>query len=232
MNSIGSLINGLERPSAGSEDTAKRVLELCGKISPKNAVFIGDESFTPALIKERTKADVLACYAEPNRAERAEKAGLSAKISMPFEIPVRDNGKWDFIWYNGASSLEGSAGLLEQIDDNLEKGGTAVFRTLCWLIDPSPDTKCYVERRFGKPEALDAVLRNAKEQGFKIRDFYIAPKTDWTHGLYEPLRSAMQTLEGASEDGAETGISELNKEMYMFELHSEEYSFVYYILEK
>lgn len=232
MNSISSLINGLERPSAGSEDTAKRVLELCGKISPKNAVFIGDESFTPALIKERTKADVLACYAEPNRAERAEKAGLSAKISMPFEIPVRDNGKWDFIWYNGASSLEGSAGLLEQIDDNLEKGGTAVFRTLCWLIDPSPDTKCYVERRFGKPEALDAVLRNAKEQGFKIRDFYIAPKTDWTRGLYEPLRSAMQTLEGASEDGAETGISELNKEMYMFELHSEEYSFVYYILEK
>lgn len=232
MNSISSLINGLERPSAGSEETAKRVLELCGKITPKNAVFIGDESFTPALIAERTKADVIACFAEQNRAERAEKSGLAAKVSMPFEIPARDNGKWDFIWYNGASSLEGSAGLLEQIDGELEKGGTAVFRTLCWLIEPSPDTKCYVERRFGKPEALDAVLRSAKERGFKIRDFYIAPKTDWTHGLYEPLRLAMQTLEGTSEDGAETGISELNKEMYMFELHSEEYSFVYYILEK
>lgn len=232
MNSIGSLINGLERPSAGSEDTAKRVLELCGNISPKNAVFIGDESFTPALIKERTKADVLACYAEPHRAERAEKAGLTAKVSMPFEIPERSGGKWDFIWYNGVTSFDGASRLPELIYEALEKGGTAVFRTLCWLIEPSPDTRCYVERRFGKPEALDAVLRNAKEQGFKIRDFYIAPKTDWTHGLYEPLSSAMQTLEGASEDGAETGISELNKEIYMFELHSEEYSFVYYILEK
>ena len=232
MNSISSLISGLERPSAGSEETARRVLELCGKISPKNAVFIGDECLTPALIQEQTKADVLACFAEQNRAERAEKAGLTARVSMPFEIPARDNGKWDFIWYNGASSLEGSAGLLEQIYEALEKGRTAVFRTLCWLIDPSPDTKCYVERRFGSPEPLDAVLRNAKEQGFGIRDFYIAPKTDWTHGLYEPLRAAMQALEGASEDGAETGISELNKEMYMFELHSEEYSFVYYILEK
>ena len=157
--------------------------------------------------------------------------GFSARVVMPFEIPQNEPA-WDFIWYNGVSSLEGSARLLEQIYDNLEKGGTAVFRTLCWLIEPSPDTKCYVERRFGKPEALDAVLRNAKEQGFKIRDFYIAPKTDWTHGLYEPLKAAMQQLEGASEDGEETGISELNKEMYMFELHSEEYSFVYYILEK
>lgn len=232
MSSISNLINGLERPTAGSEETAARVLSLCGNISPKNVLFIGDEYFTPTLVKKQTGAEVAACFTEQFRAEHAAAMGFSARVVMPFEIPQGENGGWNFIWYNGVSSLEGSARLLEQIHDNLEKGGTAVFRTLCWLIEPSPDTKCYVERRFGKPEALDAVLRNAKEQGFKIRDFYIAPKTDWTHGLYEPLKNAMQKLEGVSEDGEETGISELNKEMYMFDLHSEEYSFVYYILEK
>ncbi len=231
MSSIGNLINGLDRPTAGSEETATRVLALCGNVSPKNALFIGDEYFTPTLVKKTTGAEVAACFFEQFRADRAAAMGFSARVVMPFEIPPSENS-WDFIWYNGVSSLEGSARLLEQIHDNLEKGGTAVFRTLCWLIEPSPDTKCYVERRFGKPEALDAVLRNAKDQGFKIRDFYIAPKTDWTHGLYEPLKNAMQKLEGVSEEGEETGISELNKEMYMFDLHSEEYSFVYYILEK
>ena len=231
MSSIGNLINNLDRPTAGSEETAARVLSLCGNVSPKNALFIGDEYFTPTLVKNQTGAEVSACFFEQFRADRAAAMGFPARVVMPFEIPQNEPA-WDFIWYNGVSSLEGSARLLEQIYDNLEKGGTAVFRTLCWLIEPSPDTKCYVERRFGKPEALDAVLRNAKEQGFKIRDFYIAPKTDWTHGLYEPLKNAMQKLEGVSEDGEETGISELNKEMYMFDLHSEEYSFVYYILEK
>ena len=231
MSSIGNLINNLDRPTAGSEETAARVLSLCGNVSPKNALFIGDEYFTPTLVKKQTGAEVSACFFEQFRADRAAAMGFPARVVMPFEI-LQNEPAWDFIWYNGISSLEGSARLLEQIHDNLEKGGTAVFRTLCWLIEPSPDTKCYVERRFGKPEALDAVLRNAKEQGFKIRDFYIAPKTDWTHGLYEPLKAAMQQLEGVSEDGEETGISELNKEMYMFDLHSEEYSFVYYILEK
>ena len=231
MSSISIIFNNLDRPTAGSEETAQKVLSLCGNISPKNALFIGDEYFTPTLIKKQTGAEISACFFEQFRAERAAAKGFSSRVVMPFEIPQSENPR-DFIWYNGVSALEGSALLLEQIYDNLEKGGTAVFRTLCWLIEPSPDTKCYIERRFGKPEALDAVLRNAKEQGFKIRDFYIAPKTDWTHGLYEPLKAEMQKLEGASEDGEETGISELNKEMYMFDLHSEEYSFVYYILEK
>lgn len=232
MGSISNLFNGLDRATAGSEETAARVLSLCGNISPKNALFIGDEYFTPTLVKKQTGAEVCACYTERYRAKRAADRGFSARVVMPFEIPQSENGGWDFIWYNGISSLDGSARLLEMIYDSLEKGGAAVFRTLCWLIEPSPDTKCYIERRFGKPEALDAVLRNAKEQGFGIRDFFIAPKTDWTHGLYEPLKNAMQQLEGVSEDGEETGISELNKEIYMFELHSEEYSFVYYILEK
>ena len=71
-----------------------------------------------------------------------------------------------------------------------------------------------MERRFGKPEALDAVLRNAKEQGFKIRDFYIAPKTDWTHGLYEPLKNATiicdyETLGDVNASGGEPDISDV-----------------------
>ncbi len=231
MSLISNLINGLERPTAGSEETARNVMDMCKKISADNALFVGDELFTPALIQKTTGAKVSACFTEKNRAERAEAKGFSASVVMPFEIPSGENG-WDFVWYNGTTSLEGSARLLEAVYDSLKSKGKAVFRTLCWLIDPSPDTKCYVERRFGRPEALDSVLRCAKEQGFKVLDFYIAPKTDWTHGLYEPLKNAMQQLDGEREDGEESGISELNKEIYMFELHSEEYSFVYYILEK
>lgn len=231
MSFISSLIGDLERSTAGSRHTAEEVMKLCGNISAKRALFVGDENETPKIIAEATNAAVLAGYAEQHRVERALKAGLDAHFVMPFELPTTDGG-WEFLWYNGLTEPDGVPRRLEELKNILRSGGTAVFRTLCYLIDPSPDTRCYVERRFGEPEELDRVLREAKEKGLKIRDFYIAPKTDWTHGLYEPLKGAMHSLEASLGSTEETtGIAELNKEMDMFELHSEEYSFVYYIFQ-
>ncbi|MCH5208602.1 MAG: hypothetical protein J1F04_06930 [Oscillospiraceae bacterium] len=234
MSFISNLISELERSTAGSAQTAKEVMRLCGNVTAKRALFVGDDFDTPKIIAEATGAEVLAGYAEQNRAERALNMKINAKQVMTYELPhgSQQDGGWEFLWYNGLSEPDGVSNRLEEIKSILTSGGVAVFRTLCYLIEPSLDTRSYVERRFGRPEELDRVLREAKENGLKIRDFYIAPKTDWTRGLYEPLREAMHKLEAAREDDDEvSGIAELNKEMDMFELHSEEYSFVYYILQ-
>lgn len=217
----------MERSTAGSEDTAREVMRLCGKISAENALFCGDDLFTPRLIGESTGAEVTAAFHEDFRVESALSAGLNARLAGIYEIPER-NGGWDFIWYNGGAEPDGITRRLEQLHGSLKKGAAAVFRTLCWLIDPSPDTKCYAERRFGRPEPLDSALREAKECGFEIRDFYISPKSDWTAGLYQPITELMRQYEGGEDETA--GIGEINKEIYMFDLHSEEYSYVYYIL--
>lgn len=216
----------LERSTAGSEDTARRVMQMCGKISAENALFCGDDLFTPRLIGEFTGARVTAAFHEDFRVEFASNAGLDARSAGIYEIPERDGG-WDFIWYNGGAEPDGVSRRLEQLRGGL-KNGIAVYRALCWLIEPSPDTKCYVERRFGRPEPLDSVLCEAKETGFEVRDFYIAPKSDWTTGYYKPLSKLVQQYEGSDEEVS--GIGEINKEVYMFDLHSEEYSYVYYIL--
>ncbi|MCH5204924.1 MAG: hypothetical protein J1F03_09245 [Oscillospiraceae bacterium] len=230
MSFVSNLISELERSTAGSEQTAREVMRLCGEISAKRALFVGDDFDTPRIIAEATKAEVLAGYAEQYRVDRALERGISANLVMTYELPKSEDG-WEFLWYNGLSEPDGVPRRLEELKNILKSGGVAVFRTLCYLIEPSLDTRGYVERRFGKPEELDRVLREAKDEGLKIRDFYIAPKSDWTHGLYEPLREAMRRLEAAADDDDEvSGIAELNKEMGMFELHSEEYSFVYYIL--
>lgn len=231
MGFISNLISGLERSTAGSEQTAREVMRLCGDIKAKRALFVGDESYTPRIIAEATNAEVVAGYAEQSRVERALAAGLNARMVMAFDMPGVEGG-WDFLWYNGLTEPDGVPQRIERLKSVLKSGGVAVLRTLCYLIEPSPDTKCYVERRFGKPDELDRVLREAKAQGLKIRDFYIAPKSDWTRGLYEPMREAMRQLEGVADGNEEAaGIAELNKEIYMFELHSEEYSFVYYIFQ-
>ena len=44
------------------------------------------------------------------------------------------------------------------------------------------------------------------------------------------MSELVRRFEGAEDDEAAAGIGEINKEIYMFDLHSEEYSFVYYIL--
>lgn len=232
MSFIGKVMRQTERSTAGSEQTARKVLELLGGRGFKNALFMGDDSITPKLIEDECGCPVTATYHEDYRAEKAAEAGLSAKLVGAFEF-LDNEGGWDLVWYNGNTEPDGVPRRLERLFGCLKSGGVAVFRTLCWLIDPSPDTKGYIERRFGRPVPLDRVLREAKEVGFKILNFYIAPKTDWTKCFYSRIAEIMRTLDGSSDDDdKQSGIGELNKEMNMFELHSEEYSYVYYILRR
>ena len=231
---LSVMIGQMDRSTAGSEDTSRRVLKMCGGKKPRNALFFGDDIFTPRLIAEETGAHVLATFGEEQRVDAAAKAGLDARQVGAFEITAVDGG-WDMIWYNGLTEPDGIARRMEQLRGNLSAGGAAVYRTLCWLIDPSLDTKGFVEHRFGRPVHLDEVLREAKEQKFTVEDFYIAPRSDWKQSFYEPLSKLVQTYENArgSTDGdVAAGVGEINREMYMFDLHSEEYSFVYYILRK
>ncbi len=229
MSFYNELLKQMERSTAGSEDTARKVMELCGKVSAQNALFFGDDLFTPALIKEKTGAELLATFYEDYRAEKAAEMGMTTRVVGAYEIAARDGG-WDFIWFNGSAEPDGVARRFEQLHEGLKKGKTAVYRTLCWLIDPSPDTKGYVERRFGRPMPLDKVVLSAKEQGFKVLDFYIAPRSDWLDGYYRPMNELLGTITRGTDGDDGAGIGEVNKETYMFELHSEEYSYVYYIL--
>lgn len=228
-NFLSAIVEQMDRSTAGSEDTARRVMQMC-KCKPRNALFFGDDVLTPSLIAKTTGAKLLATFGERFRAERAAALGLDARTVGAYEVTKTDGG-WDLIWYNGLTEPDGVPRRLEQIRGALSEGGTAVFRTLCWLIDPSLDTKSYIERRFGRPEPLDEVLRQAKERRFSIEDFYIAPKSDWRRSFYEPMSELVRKPEGAvSDDDAASGIGEINKEIYMFDLHSAEYSFVYYVL--
>ena len=229
MNFLGDLLEDLEFGSAGSRETANAVLDMCGKISPERAVFVGDDCYTPALIQKKLGCSVTAAYADDVRAEKAAAEGINVRSVQSFEIPEAEGG-YDLLWYNGVVEFDGVDRRLAQLRSLIAKGGTAVYRTLCWLIDPSPDTLCYCEKRFGIIEPLDRVIIYAKEQGFRVNDFYIAPKSDWTEHHYKPLSEAAGRC-GASIDGdAAAGMTVLEKEEEMFELHCEEYSYVYYIL--
>jgi SAM-dependent methyltransferase len=222
----------MERSSAGSDETARKVLSLCGKVKSGNALFVGDDLFTPQFIADSTGCAVKSAFTDPVHVERAKAAGLDAVSVQLFELPHTEGG-FDLVWYNGSVEFDGIAMRLEQLKDRVKKGGIVVYRTLCWLIDPSADTVSYCESRFGKIEPLDRVLYEAKEEhGFSIADFYIAPKSDWRNGLYKPLTAAAQEYENAHpEDGnVITAMLELQKETDMFELHCEEYSYVYYIM--
>lgn len=231
MGFVNELIERMDRSTAGSEDTARRVLAMSGIKKPDGVLFFGDDLCTPRLIAE-AGADVTATFGEKSRAEAAKKAGLKVGTDWEHGVPEADGG-WDAIWFNGLTEPDGVSQRLERIHGRLKSGGAAVYRTLCWLIDPSLDTKSFVERRFGRPVPMDAVLREARSLGFTIDDFYIAPKSDWRQSFYEPMTALVTELEGAGElrgDEAQSVAGELRREMDMFELHSEEYSFVYYVL--
>lgn len=215
MDLRGVLSEHMERSSAGSEATSQRVISMLP--SAKSAIYFGDECVTPRLLKE-AGCEVTALITDEARAEK-----LGAKFVKGFELS-ENAAEYDVIWYNGIAELESVAQKLQLLKERCKKGGRVVFRALCWLIEPSPDTKSYCKKRFGVLEPMDRVLLYAKQAGFAVEDFYIAPRSDWTDNLYKPLLEAAQELTDTS------GMDELKKEADMFELHCEEYSYVYYIL--
>lgn len=222
MDLRGVLYGGMERSSAGSRATSERVLKMLPKGS--KAIYFGDECVTPELLSE-AGFEVTAYITDEKRAE-----SLGAKYVKGFELP-ENSADHDVIWYNGIAELERIPQKLALLKERCKKGGRVVFRVLCWLIEPSPDTKSYCAKRFGIIEPLDRVLSYAKEAGFAVEDFCIAPRSDWTENFYKPLFKAAQEIASESADGDTlSGMSELKKEADMFELHCEEYSYVYYIL--
>lgn len=231
MNFIGRLLRDMERSSAGSENTAQRVLSMCGAISPKTALFVGDDAFTPKLIRERTGCAVTAAFHDEARTQQAACAGIEAQTVGLFELPALDGG-YDLLWYNSVVEYDGVPQRIEQLRTHCAWGGTAVFRALCWLAEPSPDTVPFCEHRFGIIEPLDRIIVYARENGFRVEDFYIAPKTDWTDNYYKPLSAALLQYTGTHPDDSEAGAcrGELSRETEMFALHCEEYSYVYYIM--
>lgn len=230
MNFIGTLLQNMERSSAGSEDTVKRVMELCGKISPENALFVGDDCFTPRMLG-RICRGLIAAFTEEYRAERAADNGLDSRLVQLFELPEAEGG-FDFIWYNGTVEFDGVTQRLNMLKERMSEG-IAVYRALCWLIEPMPDTRLYYERRFGVIEQMYTVVYKAKELGFGLKDFYIAPKSDWRDGYYKPLNAAARDYGSANPENSDisAGLSLLDKETDMFERHGEEFSYIYFILE-
>ena len=175
--------------------------------------------------------DLTAAFTDEYRMEQGKAAGLDASVVQLFELPGEDNS-YDLVWYNGIVEFDSCTQRLEHLRQKLKKGGTLVYRAVSWLTDPSPDTRLFCERRFGKILPLDKVVVEAKEQGYHVLDLYIAPKSDWNAGYYQPLIAAVEKYAGIHKEDTSVslGMSELRKEYGVFESHCEEYSCVYYIL--
>lgn len=221
MNLISILHQRLERSCAGSEATAKTVVSMLK--GGKSVFYFGDEAVTPLVLKA-AGYDVCAYITEQSRVKDGMKHAAS------FELP-KEAAECDVLWYAGVAEFDPPEVRLEQLKSVCKKGATVVYRALCWLIDPSPDTRSYCNKRYGVITPLDRLLTEAKQAGFKIEDFYISPKSDWTDGYFKPLVQAAQELSGEQEyRAAMSGMGELKKETDMFELHCEEYSYIYYIL--
>lgn len=226
MNFINILYSSLERSSAGSEETSKQVISLCKKGG--RALFLGDEAVTPLLLKE-AGYEVTAAITDERRAALAQ--GVDVISVQRFELP-ENASEYDLLWYNGTVEYDGASHRLEQLRSSCKKGATVVYRALCWLIEPSPDTRRFCESRFGRLVPMDSIPLMAREAGFRAEDFYIAPRTDWTVNFYDRLlKAAEEYVSSHGEDIAySSGFGELKRETEMFSLHCEEYSYVYYIL--
>jgi len=231
MNMIGELLHLLERSSPGSVDTAEQVLSALGKIRPQQSLFVGDDTDTPRLMLGRLGGALKAAFTDKFRAEQGRECGLDSTVVQLYELPKIEGG-FDLIWYNGIVEFDGCRQRLSELRGRLKSGGILIYRAISRLTEASADVSDFCQKRFGEFLPLDKIVFLAKESGWQVLDFYIAPKSDWTTNYYIPLAAAAEEYVGIHKEDSEVslGMSELRKEVDIFNAHCEEYSCVYYIL--
>jgi ubiquinone/menaquinone biosynthesis C-methylase UbiE len=184
-----------------------------------------------------TAVDVYQPYLD-SLMEKAAYEGVADRIStvcvsMDY-LPFRDN-EFDIIWSEGAIFVMGFEKGLSYWKQFLKKGGFMVLTETSWFTDcPSEEVfqfwnKCYPD--------IAVIAQNEKRiesAGYTIIDRFKIPASAWWDDYYNPLGKRLDQIEdkfkGNSE--AESIIEFVKKEMDIFSQYSDEYGYVFFVLQK
>ena len=171
-------------------------------------------------------------------AQRAMARGLGDRIAiingsmldMSFSME-----NFDLIWSEGAIYIMGFELGLRVFWPLLKPGGTVVVSELAWLTDkPSAEAKEFWGEGYPAMTTVPNNLDTIKSIGYELTGHFPLPDSAWLDGYYGPMQKRIDVLRTkyAGDDHKLAMLDEEEAEIRIFDRHSAEYGYVFFVMRK
>src|SRR5512142_282966 len=238
-----SLYEGLPRQGPGSESSTHEALQRLGTLKkPLRVIDLGCGSGASTLLLARELQSTVVAYDQhapflEALTANAEQEGLKSLIQVrqgDFTQLEEPPCSYDLIWSEGAAYLIGFERALGLWRPLLAPGGKAALTELTWLADvPSDEPRIFWKKAYPGMTNQEGNCRSAERVGYTVLDTFTLPKEDWWNEYYRPLRRRIATFRAnhTVPRTIEAILAETEREMDMVERYSNEFGYVFYLLE-
>ena len=238
-----SLYEGLPRQGPGSETSTQEALKRLGKLpKPVRVIDLGCGSGASTLVLARELQSPVVAYDQhapflEALAANAEQEGLKSLISArqgDFTQLDELQCSYDLIWSEGAAYLAGFERALSLWRPLLAPGGKVALSELTWLVDmPSDEPRAFWKKAYPGMTNQEGNCHSAERVGFRVLDTFTLPTEDWWNEYYRPLRRRIAAFRAnhTVPRTIEAILAETEREMDMVERYSNEFGYLFYLLE-
>lgn len=170
--------------------------------------------------------------------ERAEKAGLSVKISTLCrsmdDLPFADE-EYDVIWSEGAIYNIGFAKGVADWNRYLKKGGRLVVSEITWLADSRPpELQKHWESEYPEIDVASAKMAALERNGYSPIGYFVLPEVCWLDNYYRPMQERFEGFlaRNGNSEAARAIVDAEKREIELYERYRAYYGYGVYIARK
>ncbi len=151
-----------------------------------------------------------------------------------FEMTFADNS-FDYIFAEGAIYIAGFTKGLSDWKRLLRKNGIIICSEISWIVkNPSEEIKAFWENGYSQMDSFENKASVTEEVGYKLVDSFPLPKEAWIENYYVPLQKNIDKMHHKYIDNKEAleVVNMIQQEIDLYYKYSDEYNYIFYILEK
>ena len=236
--------DNLPRQGPGSDEITAKALSMLPAFS-KNARIV-DAGCGPGraaiVLAQSLDAAILAIDLEETflriLEQRARDLGLANKVVTKvgdMADLAEPKGSIDLIWSEGAVYCIGFDKALENWHPLLKSGGIIACTELSWLTEcPSSEPALFWRNSYPCMRSTAANIHSAEKLGYVCINSFVLPASCWWDEYYSPMQRRIDSLcsEATHDHVLACAINEANKEISLYRIYSDQYGYVFYLLQK
>lgn len=145
------------------------------------------------------------------------------------------NQSFDLIWAEGSIYIVGFEEGLNQWKKYLKKGGYLICSEISWITDePHKESYNFWNTAYPEIDTIENKVLKIAKAGYNFKSSFILPKEDWLSSYYIPLEKNLDAMKIKYIDNksANKVINMIESEITLYNNHNEDYSYVFYLMEK